>query len=306
MGIVSYYQKFIPNLANRCAPLYKLLHKDTKWSWSDECEKAVSELKEALTSDTLLVHYDPNKPLLLATDASPVGVGCVISHIMEDGSERPIAYASRSLTSSERNYPQIEREALGIVHGVKRFHKYLYGREFTLITDNQPLSRIFAENKEIPTLAALRLRRWGLILSAYQYKIRTRKSQDNANADMLSRLTTNKSLQLAQELQINHFTVLEEMPISADDIADETRKDRTLARIYHYIMNGWPKEQDSDIAPYYTRRDELSAEQGCILWGLRVVIPPALQQQMIHELHHEHVGIVRMKAIAWLFLVSRN
>ena len=57
-------------------------------------------------------------------------------------------------------------------------------------------------------------------------------------------------------------------------------------------MNGWPKERDSDIAPYYTRRDELSAEQGCILWGLRVVIPPALQQQMIHELHHEHVGIV--------------
>ena len=167
LGIVSYYQKFIPNLANRCAPLYKLLHKDTKWRWSDECEKAVSELKEALTSDTLLVHYDPNKPLLLATDASPVGVGCVILHIMEDGNERPIAYASRSLTSSERNYPQIEHEALGIVHGVKRFHKYLYGREFTLITDNQPLSRIFAENKEIPTLAALRLQRWGLILSAY-------------------------------------------------------------------------------------------------------------------------------------------
>ena len=90
---------------------------------------------------------------------------------MEDGSERPIAYASRSLTSSERNYPQIEREALGIVHGVKRFHKYLYGREFTLITDNQPLSRIFAENKEIPTRAALLLQRWGLILSAYRYKI---------------------------------------------------------------------------------------------------------------------------------------
>ena len=90
------------------------------------------------------------------------------------------------------------------------------------------------------------------------------------------------------------------MPISADDIADETRKDRTLACIYHDIMNGWSKERDSDIAPYYrpTRRDELSAEEGCILWGLRVVIPPALQQQMMHELHHGHVRIVRVKAIA--------
>ena len=57
------------------------------------------------------------------------------------------------------------------------------------------------------------------------------------------------------------------MPISADDIAVETQKDRTLARIYHYIMNGWPKERDSDIAPHYMCRDELSAEQGCILWG---------------------------------------
>ena len=136
--------------------MYKLLHKDTKWSWSDECEKAVSKLKEALTSDTLLVHYDPNKPLLLATDASPVGVDCVIPHIMEDGSKRPIAYAWRSLTSSERNHPQIEREALClgpigdfcIGDGEKNNCTRDASRCLAILSINT--SRLFAEGSVIP------------------------------------------------------------------------------------------------------------------------------------------------------------
>ena len=109
-----------------------------KWAWTEECEKAFVRSKSEFVADKVLVPYDEKRKLILACDASPYGVGVVISHVMDDGEERPIAVASRTLTKSERKYSQIEKEALEIVFGVRKFHKYLYGRPFHLLTDHKP------------------------------------------------------------------------------------------------------------------------------------------------------------------------
>ncbi len=119
LGLVQYYGKFIPDLASTLNPLNRLLQKAMKWNWTADCEEAFARAKDMLTSAKVLAHYDPGLPLRLAADASAYGVGAVILHAYPDGSERPIAYASRTLTSSEKKYAQIEKEALSLVYGVK-------------------------------------------------------------------------------------------------------------------------------------------------------------------------------------------
>ncbi len=180
LGLLNYYRKFIPNLASLIHPLNDLLRKDKKWDWSKQCAESFRAAKEKLVSPNLLVHYDPNLPLKLAGDASAYGVGAVISHIMPDNTERPIAYASHTLTSSERNYAQVEKEALSLIFGVKYFHNYLYGRQFVLVTDHKPLVSILGPKKGFPVMAAARLQRWALILSAYSYDIEFRPTSYTA------------------------------------------------------------------------------------------------------------------------------
>ena len=119
LGLLNFYGNFIPNLSTLLSPLHELLHQKTKWSWSTECEEAFKKSKAALLENDVLVSYDPSKKLILATDACPTGVGAVLSHVI-NGVERPVAFASRTLTASEKNYAQIEKEALGIVYGVRK------------------------------------------------------------------------------------------------------------------------------------------------------------------------------------------
>ena len=147
LGIINYYSKFLPNLSGQLSPLYSLLCKHKKWVWGAEQEAAFKVAKNALQSDAVLVHYDSTKPLVLACDASEYGVGAVLSHIMEDGQEKPIAFTSRTLNAAERRYSQLEREGLAIVFGVKKFHNYVYGRRFMIESDHQPLSYLFSETR---------------------------------------------------------------------------------------------------------------------------------------------------------------
>ena len=97
-------------------------------------------MKDLLQSSQVLVHFNDTLPLILECDASPHRVGVVLSHRMPDGTERPIGFSSRSLAKAEQKYSQLDKEALAIIVGVKKFHQYLSGRQFVIRTDHKPSS----------------------------------------------------------------------------------------------------------------------------------------------------------------------
>ena len=179
LELVHYYGKFIPHLSSLLHPLNQLLKANTKWSWSDSCEQAFQEAKQKLASAPVLVHYDPSLPLRLAGDASQYGIGAVISQVGLNWDEQSVAYASRTLSPPEQNYSQIEKEALSLIFGLSKFYQYLY----TIVTDHKPLLAILGPKKNIPTLAAARMQRWALLLSAYNYRLEYRLTQAHGNAD---------------------------------------------------------------------------------------------------------------------------
>ena len=311
LGLLNYYGKFIPNLATIIHPMNELLQVDRKWNWSEECTKAFELAKTQLTSRQLLTHYDPSLQIYMAADASAYGIGAVISHILTDGTERPIAFASRTLTSSEKNYAQLEKEALSLVFGVKKFHQYLYGRKFTLITDHKPLTTILGPKKGIPSLAAARLQRWALLLSAYDYVIQYKSTNDHCNADGLSRLPLPGTDQPSgREVSIFNVGQAQALPVTFRDIQTATRQDKVLGKVLTYVQTGWPTSIPESLKPYQNRQHEIGTENGCLMWGMRVIVPEKLRAKVLKSLHENHPGITRMKAIArsyfWWSGLDRN
>ena len=177
----------MPNQSSALAPLNQLLQKSRKWSWESAQSKAFQAAKEALTSVTVLTHYNPDLDLVLDCDTSPYGVGAVLSHRLKDGLTRPIAFASHSLNPAERRYSHLDKEGLAIVYGVKKFHQYLFGCKFVINSDHKPLRYIFDESKPIPSMASARLQRWALT-SVYDYTIEYKPGAQNGNGDLFSRL----------------------------------------------------------------------------------------------------------------------
>ena len=304
LGILTYYGKFLPDLSAVLAPLYRLLRKQVSWRWSSAEREAFQVSKDLLSSSPLLVHFDPQLPLTLACDASAYGVGAVLSHRWPDGSERPIAYASRSLSDAERNYSQLEKEGLAIVYGVKHFHTYLFGHSFELVTDHQPLLALLNEKRPTSPQASARVRRWSLLLSAYEYTLVFRKTEAHGNADALSRLplpVAPAETQSPPELVLL-MEQLEESPVTAEQISSWTRRDPSLSVVLQALKQGWPSQCGPELAPYTKRKLELSVHGGCVLWGSRVVVPPQGRKAILQQLHEGHPGMSRMKGLARMYV----
>ncbi|XP_055542786.1 uncharacterized protein K02A2.6-like [Wyeomyia smithii] len=308
LGKATYYNSFIPNLSARSRCLRDMLLKDS-FEWNPERVAAYEDIKSALVSPKVLMQYDPALPLLLATDASKSGLGAVLSHRLSNGLERPIAFASRSMSPTEQRYPQIDKEALAIVWAVKIFFYYLYARQFTLITDHKPLTQILNPTKSLPTLCISRMANYADYLSNFNFEVVHKSTKENVNADYCSRIKRNddgvNNLCLregrsigADEFEIFVLHQIAQLPINAEQIARETRKDPSLGKIVQLLEAG----TDLLRAGYKAPEVKYSLAANCLLFEHRVVIPSVFRQSVLNDLHVAHLGIVKMKGLARSFV----
>ena len=187
LGLAGFYRRFIPNFSSIASPLTDLTKKNRPNSikdWQDHHERAFQTLKNRLTSSLILrlPVFQEGKPFVLRTDASDIGLGAVLLQDFEGEGRLPIAYASKKLLPRERNYSVIEKECLGIIWGVEKFRKYLYGVEFLLETDHKPLSYMQTAKVLNP-----RIMRWAMKLQPYSFRIVAIRGRDNLGAEYLSR-----------------------------------------------------------------------------------------------------------------------
>lgn len=181
LGCMGFYRKFIPRFSIIAAPLHKLTNKEQSFEWTKECQESFDDLKSRLMMAPILVHYQPDIPIIVCCDASAIGIGAVLAHRIDDN-EMPISYTSRLLNKSERNLSATDRELLGLVNALKKFRHFLIGVKFTVVTDHQPLTHLI--NLKDPHG---RISRMLVFLMPFQFDICYRKGKKLVNADCLSR-----------------------------------------------------------------------------------------------------------------------
>lgn len=301
-GLINYYGRYIKNLAHIMNPMYKLLRKGTQFKWTMDCERAFKQIKEEVARKVTLSHFNSNLPIILETDASERGIGGVLSHRLANGEERPVAFFSRTLTKAESNYPVIQKEALAIVEATKKFYQYVVGHKFIMRTDHKPLIAIFGDKKGIPSIAAARMQRWALHLSAFDYEIVHKKGENNCVADALSRLPIPHGME--EELAVEGKTFVnfvEESGIRLDQeaIRRETATDPILSKVFGAVRDGYKlNATNSHLEPYMRRINELTIESGILMWGYRIIIPARHRKTVMESIHSTHLGIVKCKAMA--------
>ena len=294
LGMVNYYQEFIPNMATLAEPLRRLQRKGVKFAWSQSCQAAFDRLKAAISRGVKVFIFDPNAPTYVSVDASDVGVGAVLSQI-QNGKEVPIAHASHTLQERERAYAVNEREALACVWACETWEKFLLGRSFVLRTDHASLVSLLQSTTD--TRKSAKFSRWLERLSEFDYKVEYRQGSQNAVADALSRLSVPSTGDAVADP--THDAIVRALTsdnLSPAAIKQATRADSTLSLVTRYVSQGWPKKVTSPgLTSYKHVKDELAVQDGYLLRGERIVVPAVIQRRLLEAAHVGHPGIVRMK-----------
>ena len=296
MGLLNYLSRFIPDLATWTDPLRHLTQAGVPWTWNNTQENAFNKLKALISEHARLAHFSNQASCSVIVDASPVGLGAILTKENSVGVTSVIAYASKALTKTEQNYSQTEREAYAVVWACEKFHIYLYGKAFTIVTDHKPLLQIYSpKGKPSP-----RVLRWSLRLLPYQFTLEYSPGDSNP-ADVLSRQPLQDSNQdSGGEDEAEHFinhTVANAIPkaITLSELHLVSSNDEELQDIRKAIRSG--KWTDPSVKAYVMLKEELAIKGGLVLRGTRLIIPKDLRQRVIGIAHEGHQGIRKTKEL---------
>ena len=284
-GMVNYLAKFMPQLTEIMEPIRKLTPKTSKWTWGKQQEISFENIKRMVTQAPLLSYYDQNKDLTIQCDASKKGCGAVL---LQD--DRPLCYASKTLTDTETRYAVIEKEMLAVTFALKKFHQYTFGRHTIVNSDHRPLEAIL---KKPLDSAPKRLQ--GMILNAQQYDFNLvyKPGKEMHIADLLSRA----HLKMQETAEFDYINAIDYIPIRSERITRMKRAtlaDETLQILITIIQEGWPDEKSElppQAAAYFHCRDEVAVYDGLVYKGSRVVVPSSMRNEIKDALHEAHTGI---------------
>ena len=296
LGMINYLNRYSALSAHLAAPLSSLTHQAADYKPEKTHMENFQRLKMEISKTEALPYFNTSAETTLQTDASKKGLGACL---IQNG--KVVCYASRSLTKTEQNYQNLEREALGTIWGMEKFHYFLYGKEFTLETDQKPLVSIYKKH-----MVDISPRVQRLIVRSFPYQPFTvvyKKGRDIPVADALSRVTPmdpedNIKLPI---IAVNMITKLVLMSTFAQDnfsrkldrIRKSTSQDDQLTRLSRYINTGFPCEKKNlprDLQDYWNYRDTLSVENGLITCGSRIIVPHEMRAEMMQYIHEGHQG----------------
>ena len=291
LGLVNYLNRFSPHLAELSEPLRQICRQNVEYELTESVHVAFSLTKEEISKNMTLPYFNPKCSTTLQTDASKKGLGAVLLQ-----NSRPVMFMSRALTGSERNYQNLERECLATIWGMEKFHYFLYGKEFTLETDQKPLVSIYKKH-----MVEISPRIQRLVVRSFPYQpfdVQYKKGMEIPLADVLSRVTPTPVEEDGSQLPIvavNHIT--SNLPVSSTEIElihEETSKDSTLTVLRQYIHMGWPNDcrmLPQELHTFWNYREDLSMEDRLITKGARLLIPSTLRKKVLEQIHEGHLGI---------------
>ena len=219
-------------------------------------------------------------------DASEYALGAVLEQ-----EQHPVICISRKLSAAEKNYSQVQREALAIHWAVQRLHKYLFGTKFTIVTDHKPLQYLLNPSASLSKATSAMIQRWALHLSTYDYEIQHRPGKEIPQADYLSR-------NALQDSKVDHSTYFTNpLPVTRDRLLEETRL--AYGPVRAALRNGWSLSARKRFPDLFSRRHDLQLEaDGAITFRDRTLIPPTSRSSLLQHLHSGHVGRDKMISLS--------
>jgi len=300
LGMTTYLSKFIPNYSALTEPLRSLLKKDVLWHWNAEFDTAFERIKQVIGQQVTLKFFDVSQPAVIQTDASSQGIG---SCLLQNG--QPVVFASRSLTESEKNYAQIEKELLAVVFACEKFCNYIYGKSTVVQSDHKPLESIF--RKPISATSP-RLQRMLLRLLKYQISVQYVPGKQMLIADTLSRAflcaVDESMIEIAEDIEVLIHTLLNDFPASynrLDEFRRETQTDPVLSQLLQFLRHGFPSDKSRipvQLKQFAKLVPDLYELDGLLFFNNKIVVPEILRHSMLQLIHEGHQGIEKCKALA--------